>query len=75
MKWHTIELDKPETLPPLDDRVLALDRRGHIQDRVLICITGTSGWTGYYFSPNGAEPYKDITHWAEMPELPEKAKW
>lgn len=74
MKWHTIELDKPETLPPLGDRVLALDRHGHIQDRVLICISETRRWAGYYFSPDDAKPHKNITHWSEMPELPEKAK-
>ncbi len=73
MNWVKIEKDRPETLPPLDDRVLALDKRGHIQDRVMIKIT-EAGWSGNYFSPDGAKPIKDITHWTEMPELPEKEK-
>lgn len=74
MKWTKIMIDRPESLPPLGDRILALDKRGHVQDRVLICVTGESGWTGNYFSPDGARPIYDITHWAEMPELPEKGK-
>lgn len=56
-----------EQLPPVDKRVLTIDKWGHIHDRKLYQYR--SG--GFVFSPDGMIPGRDVKHWAEMPVLPE----
>lgn len=66
-KWVKVT---PDTLPPLGERVLTLDKWGHIKDRVLRHIRGA----GEFFTPDGMKPGTDITHWMEMPDMPSARK-
>ena len=53
-----------ERLPEIGVRVLTLDKRGHIRDRVYKSYTNGKP----YFYPDGMEPGRDIKAWMPAPE-------
>lgn len=55
-----------ERLPEIGVRVLTLDKRGHIRDRIYIYKSYTNGKT--YFYPDGLEPGRDVKAWMPVPE-------
>ena len=59
-----------QRLPELNEKVLTLDKWGHIRDRELYAfIAGT-----VLFRPDGLRPGKDITHWMPLPEPPKEGE-
>ena len=66
MRWVPVA----ERLPEVGVRVLALDKRGHVRDRVLREL-----WNGgVYFTPDGMLPGADIKCWMPLPRGPEEVK-
>lgn len=63
-KWIRVK----DRLPKVDSRVLTLDKWGHIHDREFRKYM--NGKT--YFSPDGLEPGRDVTHWMPLPEPPKE---
>ena len=61
-EWISVK----DRLPVVGERVLTLDKWGHIHDRALYQYM--SG--GVVFSPDGMKPGNDVTHWMPMPEPP-----
>lgn len=59
-EWISVK----DRLPETGERVLTLDKWGHIRDRELFRFK--SGFI--CFRPDGLVPVKDITHWMPMPE-------
>lgn len=53
-----------ERPPEIGVRVLTLDKRGHIRDRVYKSYTNGKP----YFYPDGMEPGRDIKAWMPVPE-------
>lgn len=53
-----------ERPPEIGVRVLTLDKRGHIRDRVYKSYTNGKP----YFYPDGLEPGRDIKAWMPVPE-------
>ncbi len=53
-----------ERLPEIGVKVLTLDKRGHIRDRVYKSYTNGKP----YFYPDGLEPGRDIKAWMPVPE-------
>ena len=56
-----------DRLPTEGERVLTLDKWGHISDRTLERFRDGT----ILFRPDGLSPQKDITHWMPLPEPPE----
>lgn len=63
-RWISVK----DRLPEVGERVLTLDKWGHIHDRILYQSVDGS----FFFRPDGLKPGIDVTHWRSMPELPEK---
>lgn len=59
-----------DRLPETGERVLTLDKWGHIRDRELFRFK--SGFI--CFRPDGLVPVKDITHWMPLPEPPKEER-
>lgn len=57
-----------DRLPEIGEKVLTLDKWGHIHDRTLYQFDGIPKTT--LFRPDGLAPGKDITHWQPLPEPP-----
>ena len=53
-----------DRLPEIGVRVLTLDKRGHIRDRILKSYTNGEP----YFYPDGLEPGRDVRAWMPVPE-------
>ena len=53
-------------LPDIGEPVLTYNRWGHINDRTLKQYLNGK----VYFSPDGTEPVRDVTHWMPLPEPP-----
>lgn len=53
-----------DRLPEIGVRVLTLDKRGHIRDRILRSYTNGEP----YFYPDGLEPGRDVRAWMPVPE-------
>lgn len=59
-----------DMLPEEGVKVLTLDKFGHIKDREL--RYPMFGGSTAYFRPDGLLPGRDVTHWMQMLEMPEK---
>ena len=59
-----------DRLPEVGERVLTLDKWGHIHDRMLYQFV--DGFIS--FRPDGLKPGIDVTHWMQLPEPPEMEK-
>lgn len=53
-----------DRLPEIGVRVLTLDKRGHIRDRILRSYTNGEP----YFYPDRLEPGRDVRAWMPVPE-------
>ena len=65
-EWISVK----DRLPEVGERVLTLDKWGHIHDRMLYQFV--DGFIS--FRPDGLKPGIDVTHWMQLPEPPEMEK-
>ena len=65
-RWISVK----DRLPEVGERVLTLDKWGHIHDRML--YQSVDGFIS--FRPDGLKPGIDVTHWMQLPEPPEMEK-
>lgn len=65
-RWISVK----DRLPEIGERVLTLDKWGHIHDRLLYRFNDAP--KTLTFRPDGLMPGRDITHWMPMLELPKE---
>ena len=61
-EWISVK----DRLPEVGERVLTLDKWGHIHDRMLYQFV--DGFIS--FRPDGLKPGSEVTHWMPMPQPP-----
>lgn len=74
MEWTKITSD-PATLPPENEKVLTLDRRGHTHDRRMRVSNHGDGEPLYLFSPDGLIAGRGVTHWMPLPDMPDVKRY
>lgn len=61
-----------DRLPDFGTKVLTYSKFGHISDRILNKHVNANGAELLFFSPDGMQPGRDITHWMPLPEPPKE---